>query len=235
VSDDQIVRAIVRPSREAVAELAVFGVATLHEASGRTGLLHHAMRPLVRGQRLCGPAITVLTDAGDNLMLHAAVEVARAGDVIVLATRTPSTHGAVGELLATQARAHGVAGMVLDSGVRDTAAIIEMGFPIWSRAVSVAGTTKERSGSVNVAVLCGGAEVHPGDVVVADDDGVMVVRADEIGVVIEGARRREASESVLRGRYAAGELSLDVHGLRDVVRRLGVSDDGPPADDVGRE
>ena len=225
MSDDRIVRTIHRPPAELVAELAEFGVATLHEAIGRVGLLHHTLRPLARGQRLCGPAVTVLTDAGDNLMLHAAVGVAQPGDVIVLATRTPSTHGAVGELLATQARAQGVAGMVLDSGVRDTAAIIEMGFPIWSRAISVDGTTKERSGSVNVPVVCGGTGVQPGDLVVADDDGVMVVRPSELRAVIDGARRREASEDVLRERYAAGERSLDIHGLRDVIHGLGVSEE----------
>jgi 4-hydroxy-4-methyl-2-oxoglutarate aldolase len=221
---NRIVHRIRRPPAESVAALKAFGVSTVHEASGRLGLLQPEIRPIAIGQRACGTAITVLTDAGDNLMVHAAIELAMPGDILVLATRDASTHGAVGELLVTQARAHGIAGMVLDCGVRDVAAIREMGFPVWSRAISPAGTTKERPGSVNVPIQCGGAAVNPGDVVVADDDGVTIVARDRIDAVIDAARQRDENETVLRRRYGSGEISLDVHRLREVIANLSIEE-----------
>lgn len=226
----RVIRSIARPDPALVQELAAFAVATVHEANDRRDLLAHEIRPLGLGQRLCGPALTVLTTAADNLMVHAAVDAAQPGDVLVLASTSPTTHGMVGELLVTQAIAHGITGMILDSGVRDTAVIRDLGFPVWSRAVSAAGTSKTNPGWVNIPVVCGGVTIRPGDVVVADDDGVAIVPADRLTTVIEIARRREAAELRLRERYAAGESSLDVHGLRAVIADLGVKDEGPRDD-----
>jgi 4-hydroxy-4-methyl-2-oxoglutarate aldolase len=219
-----VIRDIQRPTPQVVEALGAFGVATIHEAYGRLGLMDPAIRPIRDGLRLCGPAVTSLNQPGDNLMVHAAIDVCRPGDVLVVTTTEPSTHGMVGELLATQARARGLGGMVLDTGVRDVAALQEMGFPVWSRAISALGTTKEKAGWVNVPVLCAGVTVNPGDIVVADDDGVVVVAAADAARVAEAAAAREARESVLRERYAGGESSLDVGGLRKVLARLGVED-----------
>jgi 4-hydroxy-4-methyl-2-oxoglutarate aldolase len=217
----QIIRDFRRPPAELLAELAGYGVATVHEAYGRRGLLSPEIRPVVAGRRVCGPAVTSLNTAGDNLMVHAAVELCRPGDVLVIATTAPSAHGMVGDLLCTQARARGIATLIIDAGVRDVAGLREMDFPVWAKVISAQGTTKEHGGSVNLPVVCAGRTVHPGDAVVADDDGVVVVAAADVAAVVAAAAARESREAVLRERYAAGESSLDVSSLRPVLDRLG--------------
>jgi 4-hydroxy-4-methyl-2-oxoglutarate aldolase len=173
--------------------------------------------------------VTVSCQAGDNLMLHAAVEVCHAGDVLVVVTTSPSTDGMLGELLATSLAAHGVVGVVIDAGVRDVAVLRAMRFPVWARAISPQGTVKASPGSVNVPVVCGGQPVSPGDVVVADDDGVVVVAREDVTTVLSAARDREAAETAKRARLAAGELGLDMYGLRSLLADLGVRyEDGAP-------
>lgn len=221
-SSPTVVRRIERPDPEAVKAASQYSVATLHEAGRRRGLMID-IHPVVAGTRVCGPAVTSLNHAGDNLMLHAAVEVCEPGDVLVVATLSPSTHGMFGELLATQCRAQGIAGVVLDAGVRDRRELWDMSFPVWSRAISAAGTVKATPGWVNVPVTCGSALVNPGDLVVADDDGVMVIPAADVADVVEAARLREEREAANRARFQAGELSLDVSNLRPLLERLGVT------------
>jgi 4-hydroxy-4-methyl-2-oxoglutarate aldolase len=217
-----VVRSIERPPAELVKAAAAFGVATLHEAARRRGLMLD-IHPVVPGARVCGPAVTALNHAGDNLMLHAAVEVSEPGDVLVVAVLSPSTHGMFGELLATQCRAQGIAGVVLDAGVRDRSELVEMDYPVWSRAISAAGTVKATPGWVNVPVTCGSATVNPGDLVVADDDGVTVIAREDLAWVVEAARVREDREAASRARLQAGELSLDVNNLRPLIERLGIA------------
>jgi 4-hydroxy-4-methyl-2-oxoglutarate aldolase len=217
-----IVRRIERPSPDVVAGLCEAGVATVHEASGRTGLTDPEIRPIQNGARISGPAITVLCPAGDNMMIHAAVEVVEPGDVLVVAIKGTSTDGMVGELLATSLMHKGCAGLVVEAGVRDVADLREMGFPVWSSAVHAQGTVKETPGWVNVTVTCGGVEVAPGDVVIADDDGVVVVPRDRAVEVLEAAQDRVAKEVATRRRLQAGELGLDFYGLRDKLEGLGV-------------
>lgn len=217
-----VVRTIERPDAAVVRALADLGVATVHEAYGRRGLLDLAVRPLVPDTRVGGPAVTSLNHAGDNLMLHAALEVCAPGDVLVVATTSPSTHAMLGELVATQCRARGIAAVVLDAGARDSGAIRALRYPVWARAISAAGTTKAHGGAVNVPVACAGVLVHPGDVVVADDDGVVVVAREEAATVLARARERAEREERNRERFARGELSLDVNELRAVLDRLGL-------------
>lgn len=220
----RIVRSFERPPAELIEALSAFGVATVHEAAGQRGLMRPEVGAVTGGARICGPAVTSLNHAGDNLMLHAAIETCRPGDVLVVATTSPSTDAMLGELIATQCRARGIAGMVLDAGVRDVAAIRAMRFPAWACAVSAAGTSKSRPGWVNVPVTCGGALVRPGDVVIADDDGVVIVEREALGDVVAAAAAREEREAVARERYQKGELSLDVLALREILARLGVRD-----------
>jgi 4-hydroxy-4-methyl-2-oxoglutarate aldolase len=218
-----VISTIERPPRDLTAALAEFDVATVHEAYGRRGLMLPEIRPIAQGQRVCGPAVTALNHAGDNLMVHAAMAACQPGDVLVVATTAPSTHGMLGELMATQCRAQGIAAVVLDAGTRDSARLREMGFPVWARAISAAGTAKATPGWVNVAVVCGGVRVNPGDLVLGDDDGVVVVAREHLADVLEAARARVAREQVARERYERGELSLDVNNLREVLERLRVA------------
>lgn len=217
-----IVRNVQRAAPGDVAALSEFGVATIHEAQGRTGLLRPYMRPIYPGARVAGTAVTILCHPGDNLMIHAAIEVCREGDVLVVATSSESTDGMVGELLAESARAHGALGLVIDAGVRDVAELTAMAFPVWSKAVSAQGTVKETPGSVNVPIVCAGAGIKPGDVVVADADGVVIVRREAAATVAELSAARTAKETQSRERLRRGELGLDMYGLRAKLTALGV-------------
>jgi 4-hydroxy-4-methyl-2-oxoglutarate aldolase len=217
-----IVRTTKRPDPEAVEVLGRVGVATAHEAMGRRGLTQPVLRPIYAGARIAGRAVTVLSQPGDNLMIHACIEQCGPGDVLVITTTSPSTDGMFGELFATQLAARGVAGLVIDAGIRDVAELTAMGFPAWSRAVSAQGTVKATPGSINVPVVAAGAYVRPGDVVVADDDGVMVVPLEDAPAVAAAALAREANEQDKREKFASGVLGLDFYNLRPTLERLGV-------------
>src|SRR6185436_17534868 len=215
-------RSIARAERALVDQLAGFGVATLHEAMGRTGLLKPYMRPIYAGARLCGPAVTVLLPPGDNWMLHVAAEQVQEGDVVVAACTTDSDDGFFGELLATSFRARGARGLVIDGGVRDVKDITAMKFPVFSRAINARGTVKATLGSVNIPVVCAGALVTPGDVVLADDDGVVVVPVAAARQTAEAAQKRDDNEAEKRARLAAGELGLDMYSMREPLERAGL-------------
>ncbi len=217
-----IVRTIQRPPQDVVDRLAPIGTATVHEAIGRRGFVDPAISPIQHDVRVAGAAVTVLSHPGDNLMIHAAVEVCQPGDILVVATTAPSIHGMFGDLLASSVMARGVHGLVIDAGVRDTQDLRHMGFPVWCRHVSCEGTVKSTPGSVNVPVVLGGVTVDPGDVVCADDDGVVVVGRAEARWALERAEERLAKELEARRRLEAGELGLDFYGLRQKLVELGV-------------
>ncbi len=217
-----VVRNIERPDAGLIRKLGEFGVATVHEAQGRKGLMLPYMRPIYPRARVAGPAVTAYCHAGDNLMIHAAIEVCRPGDVMVVTTQSESSDGMFGELLATSFRAHGIAGIVIEAGVRDVADLTAMQFPAFSKAISSQGTVKETAGSVNIDVVCAGATVHPGDVVVGDVDGVVVVERREAAEVVRLCEERLAKEAKNRERLKAGELGLDMYGLRAKLKALGV-------------
>jgi 4-hydroxy-4-methyl-2-oxoglutarate aldolase len=201
---------------------AAYGVATVHEAQARTGLLAAYMDPVYAGPHISGSAVTVSVPPADNWMLHVAVEQCQDGDVLVVAPTSPSEAGYFGELLATALQARGVRGIVIDAGCRDVAELQRMGFPAWSRCVSAFGTVKETLGDVNVGVVCAGRWIEPGDVIVADDDGVVAVPRDEAAAVLAACAAREEKEAASRRRYQAGELSLDVHGMRERLAEKGL-------------
>lgn len=217
-----IVRTIARASQAEIGRLGAAGVATVHEAQGRSGLLRPYMRPIYPAARLAGSAVTVLCGPGDNLMIHAAMAVVQPGDVLVVATFSESSDGMFGELLAESCRANRVAGLVIDSGVRDTAEITALEFPVWAKAVSAQGTSKTIPGSVNVPIVCAGVAVSPGDIVIGDADGVVVVPRAAVASVIAQAEARLAKEDLTRARLKAGELGLDIYGLREVLEARGV-------------
>lgn len=215
-------RHIERADPTAVEKLSRFGVATIHEAMGRVGLMKPNIRPIYTGAHLCGTAVTVLMQPGDNWMLHVAAEQIRPGDVVVAACTTDSTDGFFGDLLATSYQAQGAKGLIIDGGVRDVKDLTAMGFPVFSRAIHAKGCTRATLGSVNVPVVCAGAVVTPGDVVIADDDGVVVVPAAIAQQVADAAEARENNETAKRARFAAGELGLDMYNLREPLAKAGL-------------
>lgn len=217
-----VVRNIPRAEPALIDELTRYGVATVHEAQGRKGLLAPNIRPIQQGVAMSGSAVTVLVAPGDNWMFHVAVEQCRPGDVLVVAPSSECTDGFFGDLLATSLQARGVRGLILDAGVRDTATLREMGFHVWSKAVHAQGTIKETLGSVNIPIVCGGQLIHPGDAVLADDDGVVVVRRGELALVAEISQRRANLEEQKRVRLAEGQLGMDIYSMRGRLEEKGL-------------
>lgn len=217
-----VVRNIDRASLADADTLGKFGVATVHEAMGRRGLLAARLRPIYAGATAAGTAVTVSVGAGDNTMIHVAVEMCREGDILVVSPTSPCEDGYFGELLATSLKSRGVRGLVIDAGVRDVGPLTQMGFPVWSKAVSAQGTVKETLGSVNIPIPCAGQIVRPGDVIVADDDGVVVIPRTETATAIKASAVRTAKEDANRKRFQAGEINLDVSGMREKLAAKGL-------------
>jgi 4-hydroxy-4-methyl-2-oxoglutarate aldolase len=223
VASNVVIRNIERADQAVIDRLGRAGVATAHEAYGRRGLLEPSIRPRQVGAAIAGSAVTVLCPPGDNMMLHAVVEVLQPGDIVVVSTTSESNDAMFGDLLATSFMAYGAVGLIIEAGVRDTATLREMGFPVWSKVVHAQGTVKATPGSVNVPMVCGGVSVTPGDVVIADDDGAMIVSRAEAELTLDEAEKRLEQETATRQRLQTGELGLDFYGMRERLEGLGVN------------
>jgi 4-hydroxy-4-methyl-2-oxoglutarate aldolase len=219
---NKVVRKIKRPDAETIKTLEALGTATISEAQGRRGLLNPYMRPIYPTARVCGAAVTALCQPGDNMMIHAAIGVAQPGDVVVVAVTSESTDGYFGELLGTSMQAHGIKGLILDAGCRDVTELTAMDFPVWSRCISAQGTVKETPGSVNIPVVCANQLIHPGDVIMADIDGVVVVPREAAAQVAKAGLERVAKEEKTRARLKAGELGMNFNGIREKLAATGV-------------
>ena len=217
-----VIENISRVDAGLVEQFAELGVATVHEAQARTGLLAPTMRPIFAGKRVAGAAVTVSVPPGDNWMIHVAVEQCRDGDVMVVAPTSPCSDGYFGDLLATSFMAHGIKALIIDAGVRDVAELTSMGFPVWSSCISAQGTVKETLGDVNIPIVCARQQINPGDLVLADDDGVVIVRRDEASEVLEKSQKREQREAEVRVRYGSGELGLDINDMRPRLAEKGL-------------
>lgn len=214
-----VVKNINRPEQQWIEQFKKLDVSTVYEAQGRKGLMSHELKPVIQGASICGPAVTAVCYAGDNLMIHAAIEVCQPGDVLVITTIGESVSGMIGELIVTALQKRGVQGVVIDAGIRDAAQIRALDFPVWSKAIHPEGTTKSRGGWVNAPAVCGGTIVNPGDLVMADDDGVVVVKNEDVQFAIEASTQRMKKEKVTRAKIANGELSLDFYSLRETLQR----------------
>ncbi|CAI6328188.1 4-carboxy-4-hydroxy-2-oxoadipate aldolase [Bacillus subtilis] len=218
-----VVRNIHRPSQEVLDEFKKVDVSTIYEAQGKTGLMNHQLKPIAQNSFVCGPAVTAICPAGDNLMIHAAIEVCKPGDVLVITTIGESSSGMIGELIISALKKRGVQGVIIDAGIRDIMQIREMGFPVWTKAVHSEGTTKNRGGWVNAPTICGGTSVNPGDLIVADEDGVVVVKQEDMNTTLEASNLRLLKEKGTKEKIARGEISLDFYNLRPVLDKENVA------------